>query len=299
MTLTVAYVADQSRVHQLLVSIASWMRFAHHPVAVVDIGLAAEGRSQIERLTDGRVTLLPPAETLPRKSFCQRTTAFEQKTLLGGFVPGDPVVFLDVDILVVHQSFLGKLVQVPRDTLWASRSAWDTDFAWSYTAESLPELRRATNQAHLDLIDPIVNSGVWAMRAETARRIAPKWNGGFRAAIDSPELSRTLRQGTGIGDQEFLLPACQACGVAWDPIHGAFNMQVHERRMPWVSDSSGHPRGGHTGEPAEPIRAIHYGCDSDGTIRLEPDMINCEGLRDWIAVEFARCYDLVRRRRLC
>jgi hypothetical protein len=296
---TVAYVADQLRVHQLLVSIASWVRFASHPVAVVDIGLTSEGRTRIERLTDGRMIFLAPVEIPPQKPSSQRTVAFEQKTLLGGRVPGDPIVFLDTDILVAHPSFLTNLAQVPPNTLRASRSAWDADFTWTYTAESLRELCRATNQPDLHLTDPIVNSGVWAMRAATAARVVAGWNRGFRAAVDSPDLSHTLRPRTGIGDQEFLLPACRACGVAWDPLHGSFNMQVHERRMPWLPDRSGRPRGGHIGEPAEPIRAVHYGCEPDGTVRLEPEMIASETLRRWIAAEYATCHELATRGRGC
>lgn len=293
---TIAYVADQSRVHQLLVSIASWMRFAHFQVAVVDIGLSSAGRTRIERLTEGQVTYLAPVAARSRRGSCQRTIAFEQKSLLGLQALGDPIVFLDADMLVVHPSFLANLVQLPRDTLRASRSAWDADFNWTYSAESLSELRRVTGQDALQLTDPIVNSGVFAMRAATAARVAPEWHRGFRGAIDSLELSRTLQAGTNIGDQEFLLPACRTCGVAWEPLHGSFNMQVHERRMRWIPEASGHPQAAHLGEPPEPVKAIHYGCEPDGSVRLDAAMIASESLRGWIAGEYATCHALVKRR---
>jgi hypothetical protein len=294
---TIAYVADESRLHHLLAGIAGWRRFGTYPVAVIDIGLGAEGREHVRRVAGGEVAFLSPVTTtpLPAGPAClRRAFAFEQKTLLGGVVPGDPVVFLDADVLVVAADFIPRLARVGDDTLLAARSAWDADFTWTYTPASLPHLRRATGRPDLATDHPVCNSGVWAMRAGAAARVSGVWHRMFRAATDSPALRATLRPGTEIGDQEFLLPACAACGLAWEPLHGSFNMQVHERRMPWAAGPGGHPVGGHPGEPAEPVRAVHYGCDPDGTPQLTADMIASAEVRAWLAAEYAACWGRVR-----
>lgn len=296
--LTVAYVADESRLHHLLASIASWRRFDTWALAVVDIGLSASGRSRVVRVARGPVNFYPAAAvaslSLQGVPDAHRARAFEQKALVGTHVVGDPIVFLDADILAVHPSFIEDLGKVGSGEMRAARSAWDADFTWTYTAASLPELRRIIGRPDFKADDPVCNSGVWAMRADTASQVAPVWHQMYRAAVGSPALRETIRPGTAIGDQEFLLPACATMGVSWVCLPGAFNMQVHERLMPWVVGPGGHLLGGHREGPMEVVRGVHYGCEPDGTPRLDATMIACAAVREWLQGQYASVWTEVR-----
>lgn len=286
---TVMYVCDLGRLHHLLTSIASWQRFATYPIAVVDIGLTERGRRAIAAVAVADVRFLPPCDSPPVPGCVvdrRRAHAYAQKTLIGMIGAGDPIIFLDSDILVVHPDFLPRLVTVPERSLLAAPSVWDADFTWTYTATSLRWLRSVTGQPSLTLATPICNSGVWAMRRRDAGAVAPHWHAAFRAALDAPGLHETLKPGTQIGDQEFLVPACNAAGVTWRRLHGSFNMQVHERLMPWKEGPGGHPLGGGLGEPLEPVLAIHYGCEPDGSVHLTSDMIASQATREWICAQY-------------
>ena len=292
----VSYVADRSRLHQLLMSIASWQRFETLPVAVIDIGLTASCRDAVRRICDDQVDFLAAAVTGPMTSEMpdlQKVRAFEQKALLGSCVQGDPIVFLDTDILVVHRDFMANLSRVEQGTLAAAPSAWDRDFTWTYTASSLQHLKRLLNLECFSLNYPICNSGVWAMRKDSASAVSPIWHKMFRSAIDDPYVCASIKPGTGIGDQEFLLPACSRAGVLWNPLPGTFNMQVHHALMPWRIGNDGHPRGGHKSEPSGLILAVHYGCDADGTAPVPADVLPCSEVRDWLKIEYETCWRCV------
>jgi hypothetical protein len=293
----VVYVADRSRLHHLLISIASWRRFEPCSASVIDIGLYGEGRSCVEVVADGDVIFLEPGYTAPfckRISAVRRQYAFEQKTMVGSIVRGDPIVFLDSDVLVVNPTFLRELSEVNNNQLLAVPSAWDSDFSWTYTAASLPLLRSVTQQEDIRLEDPICNSGVWAMRSKSAAEVAPVWHSMLHKALDSRELLKTIRRGTDIGDQEFLVPACKSRNIGWAHLHGSFNMQVHENRMRWSIEQSGNVLGGHLFEPLKPVRAIHYGCNPDGTVHFCADMIASADIRAWIGNEYGKCWEIVR-----
>ena len=287
-TPTVVYVSDRSRLSQLLLSITSWRRFVALPVSVVDIGLSARGRAAVEAVCDGDVTFLKSEEIsgIPDYVDARQAFAFFQKTLVGLLAAGDPLIFLDADILVTHESFIPVLSDVRPDELLASPSAWDTDFTWTYSAESLPFLRAATGDATLKLDHPICNSGVWAMRSASARTVAAAWSRMFRTAFNSRALRSTVRLGTQVGDQEFLLPACSFTDTSWTRLHGSFNMQIHERRMRWLAGAEGHPAGGHLAEDPQPVRSIHFGCAPDGSVDLDAAMIACPAIRGWVAGEY-------------
>jgi hypothetical protein len=286
----VAYVSDQSRLSQLLLSITSWRRFVALPVFVIDIGLSTHGRAAVQTVCDGYVTFLKSEEmsAIPGYADTRRAFAFYQKTLVGLLAAGDPLIFLDADILVTHESFIPMLGDVRPGELLASPSAWDVDFTWTYSAESLPFLRASTGDATLKLDHPICNSGVWAMRSASARTVAAAWSRMFRTALDSGALRSTLRRGTQIGDQEFLLPACLRTDTWWTRLHGSFNMQIHERRMRWLVGKDGHPVGGHLAEDPQPVRSIHFGCAPDGSVDLEEAMIACPAIRGWVADQYQR-----------
>jgi hypothetical protein len=293
----IAYVADRTRLHHLLISIASWRRFEPCLASVIDIGLCDDGRRCVEAVADGDVTFQEPCDSAPfhkHISAVRRPYAFEQKTMVGSIVQGDPIVFLDSDVLVVNPSFLQKLSEVRDKQLIAVPSAWDSDYLWTYTAASLSSLRSVTKQENFHLQDPICNSGVWAMRSKSAAAVAPVWHSMLHKALDSRELQETVRRGTQIGDQEFLVPAARCCNTGWTHLHGSFNMQVHENRMRWSIEESGNVLGGHLLEPLEPVRAIHYGCDADGTVALEADMIASPDIRAWIRNEYRTCWEIVR-----
>lgn len=294
---TVVYVSDRSRLSQLLMSITSWRRFAKLPVFVLDIGLSARDRVAVETVCDGNVTLMKSGgmSAIPRDVVARRQAfAFSRKTLLGLLAAGDPLIFLDADILVTHESFIPALSDVRPDELLASPSAWDADFTWTYSAESLRFLREYTGDATLELDHPICNSGVWAMRSASARSAAAAWSRMFRTALDSRGLRSTLRPGTQVGDQEFLLPACSLTGTSWTKLHGSFNMQVHEQRMRWLAGLDGHPVGGHLSEDPQTVRSIHFGCAPDGSVELEAAMIACPAIRGWVADQYQGVRAVVR-----
>jgi hypothetical protein len=295
----VAYVCDYGRLHHLLVGIASWRRFSALQVYVVDIGLTDAGRRAVTAVADGDVRFFQPANTAPVPDYLptkQRAYAYLQKTLVGSHPVGDPVIFLDSDILVVHASFLNDIARVRAGELLATLSAWDSDFTWTYSPDSLPWLRAATGDSKLTLAYPVCNSGVWAARRADAELLATHWHARFRAALDAPGLRATLRPGTDIGDQEFLVPACGEIGVIWRRLHGSFNMQIHERRMPWAEGAAGHPLGGHVNEPLEAVRAIHYGCELDGSVNVEEGMIATLAIRHWIRRQYRECCEFVREK---
>lgn len=295
----IIYVCDESRAHHLSISIASLRRFTALPICVVDIGLSASTRVCVQLVAEERVTFCPPMASPPILDHVvgkQRANAFVQKTLIGSIAIGDPLIYLDSDILVVHPGFLDKLIEVQEGELLATPSAWDADFTWTYSTDSLSWLRQATGKADLSLEYPICNSGVWAMRRSAASAMSPCWHTSFRMALDSPQLWATLRPGTGIGDQEFLIPACRANGIVWTQLHGSFNMQVHENRMPWLDIDSGHPLGGHSYEYPQPVMAIHYGCGIDGTVTLDEHLIASPILRQWIVEQYYTCWRLVQQK---
>ena len=297
----IAYVADRSRLHHLLMSIASWRRFEPCMVSVIDIGLGDDGRSCVNAVADGDITFHEPGPSAPLHnpiSPVPRAYAFEQKTMVGCIVQGDPIVFLDSDVLVVSSSFLRRLSEVSDNQLIAVPSAWDSDYLWTYTPASSSLLRSVMDQNNFHLEDPICNSGVWAMRSESAAEVAPVWHSMLRKALESRELQETIRHGTEIGDQEFLVPAASCCNAGWSRLHGSFNMQVHENRMGWSIGDSGNVMGGHLLEALEPVRAIHYGCNPDGTVALEADMIASADIRAWIKNEYRSCWEIVRTKLL-
>lgn len=294
---TVVYVSDQSRLSQLLLSIASWRRFVTLPVLVLDIGLSERGRSAVEAVCEDAVIFLKPSDPPAIPSYVEarrQAVAFSQKTLLGLRAGGDPLIFLDADILVTHESFLQVLSGVRPDELLASASAWDADYTWTYSAKSLRLLRAFTGNAELELDHPICNSGVWAMRSGRARTVAAAWCRTFHTALASRALRSTVRSGAQVGDQEFLLPACSLTGTSWTRLHGSFNMQVHERRMRWLAGTDGHPTGGHLSEDPQPVRAIHFGCARDGSVDLEEAMIASPAIRAWVTDQYQRVGAAVR-----
>jgi|GEM_PF-5425314 len=296
---TIAYVADESRLHHLILSIASWRRFELCKVCVIDIGLGTRGRSAVEAVAGRDVGFLSPVATTPLPEHImerRRTYAFEQKAILGCIIQGDPIIFLDSDILVVHPRFIRDLAQVTDNQLFAVPSAWDSDYSWTYTRASCRFLRHATSPVDFRLDNPICNSGVWAMRSKLASAVAQVWHAMFRKALDSQELLATLRPGTQIGDQEFLLPACICYGASWIRLHGSFNMQVHENRMPWSIHEPDGVHGGHRHEHPQPVRAIHYGCSPNGTVPLADEMISSVEIRAWIQEEYRTCWQIVQRR---
>ena len=131
------------------------------------------------------------------------------------------------------------------------------------------------------------------MRQDDAREVSSRWNAMFRKAIEAAGLSLTLRQGTDIGDQEFLVPSCEAAGVKWVPLPMVFNMQVHHNRTPWLDGPDGHPFGGCRGERPEAVQAIHFGCNSDGVAVLEHGMLPSLAITDWVRAQYRICWELV------
>lgn len=296
-TPSVVYVCDHGRVHQLLMSITSWARFATVDVCVVDIGLTEADLLAITAVTPGTVRFLRPAGTFPVPNHVinkHRTFAYAQKTLVGSVYTGDPVIFLDSDIVVVHCDFLQRLFNVRQGELLAAPSFWDSDFNWTYSPESLPWLRLAIGNDSLSLTYPVCNSGVWAMRQGDASDVSLLWHAMFRNAIESAGLGSTLNQGTDIGDQEFLLPSCEAAGVKWIPLPAVFNMQVHHNRTPWSSGAGGHPFGSGCGKQPELVQAIHFGCNPDGAVLLEDGMLPSLKIKEWVAEQYRICWDFVR-----
>lgn len=293
---TIIYVCDTGRLHHLLMSVCSWRRYASFPMIVVDIGLTERARASIRSVLAESVTFHAPLNTgtAPPSAEQQRIFAYLQKTALGKIRAGDPIIFLDSDILVVDGDFFPRLLAVKPGELLASPSAWDADFLWTYTDRALPALQRVSNFPSLQMASPVCNSGVWAMRSNDAADVAAQWLRAYRAAIASPDLVAATRPGRLIGDQEFLIPACHAAGVTWTPLHGSFNMQVHESKMRWELSAGAHPFGGHKSEHSERVRAIHFGCERDGRVSIDEDMLPTDEVRAWVHAHYRECWALVR-----
>lgn len=293
----VAYVCDQGRLHQLLVSIASWRRFGAWPICIVDLGLTERGREAVDALVGDSVTFCARATSFVPHDAAEgpRLTAYVEKTLVGAKADADVVVFLDSDIVVVGPDTIDHLASAGAGELLASPSAWDRDFTWTYRDGALVHLRRLTEDPDLRMASPICNSGVWSMRRDDAAVVSKQWAAAYVGALRTPDLWAQVRPGALIGDQEFLVPAGRSVGVAWRRLHGSFNMQVHENRMPWHLGRAGHPLGGHACEEPEPVRAIHYGCAVDGTVVLDADMIGSSDVRRWIRDQYADCWTAASR----
>jgi hypothetical protein len=293
----IVYVSDQSRLHQLALSLFSWRRFTVVDVFVVDLGLTEAGRRWLADSCG--VRLLPPlapAVSLHRFGMdAQRIGAYREKTRIGNhaaFVDfaDRPLIYLDADIIVTEASFLDIVSGVPEDTLLACPSVWDTDFNWTYKPEALTSLRTASGVADLSLSDPIPNSGVTCAHAKTWARLSAAWSEIYDAFLKIPAGSNLLRNGTLPGDQEFLALACQRCRVHWAHLHGSCNMQVDPRRMRWAEGADSRPMGGRAGEPLDLVRAVHFGCDLTGRLQLPSQALGAAASRAWLDGEVSAAW---------
>jgi hypothetical protein len=281
--LAVVYIADQQYASDLQFSVASWRRFVTFPITVIDLGLSAESRRQIDDRFGG-ISWLPfdGSAEWPNK----RDYAYLLKSRLGDLVRGEPVLFLDADIVVLAPSFFDAMGAVDEGEMLVSHSAWDRDFTWTYQADALPALREISGIEELDLSFEIPNSGVWAMRSRTAAAISSLWNTMLSRALASATVLRNLNPGTRVGDQEFLVLAARQAEVKWRRLHGSHNMQVHESRMPWIENGRS-VLGGHHGEPPEPVRAVHYRFTPNAWIEIDETYIRSDYIRTWLQRHYA------------
>jgi hypothetical protein len=170
----------------------------------------------------------------------------------------------------------------PKEALVASASAWDRDFQWTYRENALPLLRKLAALPDLALTEAIPNSGVIAAYPSTWRRIATTWSDIYDSFLRSQQDRNNLRDGTLPGDQEFLALACLHSQVKWQKLHGSCNMQVDPKRMTWNSKQNSAVYGGHFGEPVEPIRAVHFGCNRNGQLDLPENALGGDEHRSWL-----------------
>jgi hypothetical protein len=293
----IVYVSDQSRLHQLALSLFSWRRFSGGDVFVVDLGLTEAGRRWLaESCRVHLLSRLAPAMSLRHfGKDARRIDAYREKTRIGMHASWAnfaerPLIYLDADIVVTEASFLDMVGNTPTNALSACPSVWDVDFNWTYKPEALMSLRMASGVADLALSDPMPNSGVTCARASTWAHLSRTWAAIYDAFLEITVESNVLRQGTLPGDQEFLALACRRCGVHWAHLHGSCNMQVDPRRMCWAQSADGHPMGGRFGEPKNLVRAVHFGCDTSGQLRLPPDALGIAASRTWLENEVAEVW---------
>lgn len=292
---TVVYVADADQANRLLMSVASGARFFSVPVRIIDIGLPSALKEQLKRLQED-VDFISPVDSLelpdsfPR---ARRYQALYQKTWVGRLVHANRMVFLDSDIVITSPEFEGIFARICEGSVCVSPSAWDRDLHWKYSPASLPMLRAHVGIADLSLDDAVYNSGVWGMTGETAASVSEVWTADYRRAVLDEALHRSLNPRAMIGDQEYLGISARKLGVRIVLLHGSYNMQVHENRMPWgmVQDGS---VGGHLGEPMEPVKAVHYNNGRD--VSVAPKQIASPAIRDWIRAQYASVLDFLESR---
>jgi len=296
----IVYVCDEARSHQLLMSVASWRRFKlDFSVRVIDLGLSRLTRQRL-RIICGDVEFREPLDWLDVRHIPtdepMRYEAYLQKTLVGRMGLAERILFLDSDILVVSTDFFsifakdfGPGQQAPdkQDGLLASPSAWDTDLTFTYNSECLPALRRHSRFPDLELSFRLANSGVWRMDEGTAAAVSREWWRGYKGAVTDVELWKRINPGRRIGDQEFMTMACHRLNVPWVKLHGSYNMQIHQSRMPWTPGPDGIPLGGHPEEAPAPVKAIHFGWQADYTVHIHESFIQDSAIRDWIGRQYA------------
>lgn len=290
----IAYVADEGRSHHLLMSIASWSRFINIPIRVIDLGLSVSTKTLIQTLATD-ITFHNPVFLLAissDKRDPKRIQAYYQKTLVGQMEFAEKVLYLDADILVVSADFINIFNLAKPDLLIASPSAWDCDLTWTYNDSCLDFLRKCTGLRNLSLSFKIANSGVWLMSHETAAVVSQKWQMVFTEAILSDDLWSKINSGASIGDQEFLTMATWQLGVAWHQLHGSYNMQIHENRMPWATQKNT-IMGSHHGEALEEVKAIHYNTGND--LSILPSHIKSKTIRSWIHNQYNQILDYLTK----
>ena len=272
----------------------SWRRFACYPTLVVDYGLTEfQGRILTDSFENLAIRLAKPAE--PRLPIGQSQRAYLLKCTIGHQFELDRILFLDSDILVVRGSLFDTVAATPAGCIGASPSAWDRDFSWSYTASSLPILRRITGIPSLDIGFEVPNSGVWYGESPHIETVGREWHRQLTDALESPALSASLRDNRSIGDQEFLSTACKALGVTWHKLPGRLNMQVHDTKMEWEQDPEGTLLGGHIGEEISAVEAIHFGCNTDFTISRAALHISDDCVADAIVEEYLAILEQARK----
>ena len=293
----IVYVSDQSRLHQLALSLFSWRRFKVADIFVVDLGLSDAGRRWLSDVCGVRLLVpLAPFRHLPCfGNDAPRINAYREKTHIGAHgvwagLEDRPLIYLDADIIVTEASFIDVVGDVAENALSACPSVWDNDFNWTYTPEALASLRAVSGVADLSLSEPIPNSGVTCARAATWAQLSTVWAEIFDAFLGISAGPGLLREGTLPGDREFLALACRRSGVRWCHLHGSCNMQVDPRRVRWAEGAERHPMGGRFGEPEEPVRAVHFGCDASGHVRLPTDALGGAISRAWLDNEVATAW---------
>lgn len=289
----IAYVADQSRAVELQMSLASWTRFFTVPVKVIDLGLSEEVRASLHRLHSD-IEFLKPSP-IPELSLqhphAQRLRALYQKTILGHLLQVEKLVCLDADIVITSPRFRDIFSQIRPGAVLISPSAWDRDLHWKYNLRCLDHLRQHTRMPDLTLDTPTYNAGVWGMAPPTMALVSEVWCEAFRKAIGDLTLQQMLNKGSMIGDQEYLSITIAKLSLGPDRLHGSFNMQVHDNRMPW-SVEDGEIVGGHLDEPLLPIKAIHYNNGRD--VSVPAKQIRSPEVRAWIHSQYENILAILR-----